>query len=138
MGEIGYGRELDYQPGEHEWAQVLASMDGILSAAGQNRDNGAVDASWDSDQLQKRFTLVRQPLASQDETGQFRYHLRIQEMFSNDDESTIMTQSDALGIRGMLGPIVDEADAGLSDEPIENAELLLNLYLSSYTMDNNV
>lgn len=133
--ETGYGRPLDYQPEEHDWAQVLSRMDGILSLSGQARDNGAVDASWESDELQKRFTLLRQPL---DGTDDFRYLLRIEEMFSDEDDSTIMVRSDARGVSGMLGPICDEADAGFSGEPIENAELLLRLFLSSYTMGNDV
>jgi len=137
--EAGYGRPLDYQPGEQDWTQVLTRMDDVLGGVGRQDDETPAETSWDSDELQKKFSLRRKLMVESEERKFFRYWLEIKEMFAGDDDnSIIMAQSDKLGVTGMLGSICDEADTGLSCEPIENAELLLRLYLSSYTMDNDV
>lgn len=139
MGEIGYGRTLEYQPDESEWAAMLKRMDDILRTSGQLRDGERVAAQWDSDELQKRFTLTRKPLTSGPDEGALHYTFTIDDSLSSaEGQSIIALRDNNQGISALMGPICHEVESGLSSEEMENAELLLRLYLSSYTMGNNV
>lgn len=139
MGEIGHGRPVEYQPEESDWAAMLRRMDDILRASGQLRDSDRVDVQWNSDELQRRFTLTRKPLMSGTDEGALHYTLSIEDTLSREaGESVIALRDNNQGITALMGPICEEVEAGLSAESMENAELLLRLYLSSYTMDNDV
>lgn len=131
--ESGQGQSVNYQPSEQEWSAILGRMDAILRTSGQLRDNDLVDAQWESEELQKRFVLTRKPATSPSGEESLLYGLIIEDSLSNEEgNSMIALQENAPGIRTLIGPICQEVDGGLSGESMENAEILLQLYLSSY------